>query len=498
MRVAHYLVRNPSGLFYFRLRVPADLVPLVGRRLVKRALATRCPKRAQAVALVLASRYAEAFEALRLGGAMKTKPPSIEDILSGRSGDGGDIRTWTTDEMEVGPGGLRFKGLNIRDDADQARFNDFLGHVAANLPSGPARPAEAAPEPSPERTEANGFITFSAAKEKWLQTLPANTPSKKKTRGAKLKALNDVEAFFATLPADTRPEWVRDISKHHCSELEIALLKTLDARTVENKFNVLGQFLEWARASGYLPRREGEEGVPSTGFGRVPKKDKAAANAANGAQKFRPEQLATIFDPAHYGELPQEADRWLPLICLYTGARGNEIARLELADIYEDEFGINVFDISFVGDDKSIKGKDSARTTPIHPDLIALGLLERVERLKAEGEAKLFPALTFNAQNGPANAPMTAFTRYLRALGVKARGNGTVGVHSFRDTVLNKLKAGGVVREVRDEYTGHAYAGKPEYASAYEDPFSTVSLAKTCHPVLSFGLDIDRLGELLR
>src|SRR3546814_1935495 len=105
-------------------------------------------------------------------------------------------------------------------------------------------------------------------------------------------------------------------------------------------FIVLGQFLKWARKAGYLPKREGEEGLPSDGFGRVSQKDKAAANAANGAQKFRPDQLSVVFEPAHYGALSQEADRWLPLICLYTGARGNEIARLELADIYEDELEI--------------------------------------------------------------------------------------------------------------------------------------------------------------
>src|SRR3546814_9056722 len=112
--------------------------------------------------------------------------------------------------------------------------------------------------------------------------------------------------------------------------------------------------------------------------------------------------------------------------------------------------------MSVIGDDKSIKGPDSARLTPVHPDLVAMGLLERVARLKAEGEAKLFPVLTFNAQNGPANEPMTAFTRYLAAREVKARGTGSVGVHSFRDTVLNKLNAGGVGSEGSGEYTGRS------------------------------------------
>src|SRR3546814_64556 len=190
---------------------------------------------------------------------------------------------------------------------------------------------------------------------------PVKTPPKRKAKRAKLKALEDVQAFFEALPVPTRPNWVRDITSQLCSELEIGLLKKLDRRTVENKFIVLGQFLKWARKAGYLPKREGEEGLPSDGFGRVSKKDKAAANAANGAQKFRPDQLSVVFDPAHYGALSQEADRWLPLICLYTGARGNEIARLELADIYEDELGIPVFDISVIGDDKSIKGPEIGR-----------------------------------------------------------------------------------------------------------------------------------------
>src|SRR3546814_8510474 len=105
--------------------------------------------------------------------------------------------------------------------------------------------------------------------EKCAQTLPDKTPPKRKTKRAKLKALEDVQAFFEALPVPTRPNWVRDITSQLCSELEIGLLKKLDRRTVENKFIVLGQFLTWARKAGYLPTREREEGLPSDGFGRV-------------------------------------------------------------------------------------------------------------------------------------------------------------------------------------------------------------------------------------
>ena len=62
MRVAHYLVRGHSGLFYFRLRVPADLRPAIGRTVIKQATGTRCPRTALAVAVMLSSAYARSFK----------------------------------------------------------------------------------------------------------------------------------------------------------------------------------------------------------------------------------------------------------------------------------------------------------------------------------------------------------------------------------------------------------------------------------------------------
>jgi hypothetical protein len=35
MRLAHHLLRHASGVFHFRLVVPADLQPLLGRRVIK-------------------------------------------------------------------------------------------------------------------------------------------------------------------------------------------------------------------------------------------------------------------------------------------------------------------------------------------------------------------------------------------------------------------------------------------------------------------------------
>src|SRR3546814_20117350 len=121
MRVAHYLNRNPAGLFYVRLRVPPDLWEALGGRVIKRAAGTRSSRSAQAIAVLLSARYAQIFATLRRGGAM-AKPPSLEDILSGRSGEGGDIRTWNTDDMEGSTRGVRLKGMKISDDDDKTTF----------------------------------------------------------------------------------------------------------------------------------------------------------------------------------------------------------------------------------------------------------------------------------------------------------------------------------------------------------------------------------------
>lgn len=82
-----------------------------------------------------------------------------------------------------------------------------------------------------------------------------------------------------------------------------------------------------------------------------------------------------------------------------------------------------------------------------------LGLLKQVEQLKAASEAMLFPKLSFDAKNGPAGRTQHAFSRYLVELGIKARSGGRLGHQSFRDTVIGALKAAGVHREMREQYT---------------------------------------------
>jgi hypothetical protein len=50
---------------------------------------------------------------------------------------------------------------------------------------------------------------------------------------------------------------------------------------------------------------------------------------------------------------------------------------------------------------KHLKRSDYSRVVPIHPFLIDLGLLDRIERLRAVGKTRLFPGWTAHtSKNG--------------------------------------------------------------------------------------------------
>jgi len=105
------------------------------------------------------------------------------------------------------------------------------------------------------------------------------------------------------------------------------------------------------------------------------------------------------FEPFHY---------WMPVLAYYTGARLGELCQLHLADFKVTDNGVHFIEITEAMDavqssrpeermgPKSLKNKDSEREVPIHPELIRLGLLEYVGRLRSEGFRRLFPELTYS------------------------------------------------------------------------------------------------------
>lgn len=491
MRVAHYLVRGTTGRFYVRLKVPSDLQSLLGCKVIKRATTTTCARVATACALVMQAGYAQVFAALRNDGM----GPELDELLKMLKGK--PIRELTLQGVKL-PGGVELGRVEINDDRDRVLFQETVRDLLALDPLAAAVEGvvpRSAPRPTrpvgSERSSVPVGITLADAREKYLLGIQGKNVGK--TIVQKRKALVDLELFLAGQRKNGRPVLLQELTRLDFADWflhEQSLGRVITY--IANRFSVCVTFLDWAQTSGLYPVGDN----PAEGHARVSKQVKKQRAKTHGSQAFSAEQVQRVFDPENFRQLKGDAAKWIPLILLYTGARSNEVARLELEDCREED-GIPIFHFTWLGEHKSLKTDASDRKTPVHPDLIALGLWERVRRLKAAGEAKLFPDLTFDAKNGPAGRAQHAFSRYLVKLGIKARGGGRVGHHSFRDTVIGALKANGVHRELREEYTGHELSDRQEHAHAYETEFAPRALAEACHPVLHWGLRLGRsdLGE---
>ena len=119
------------------------------------------------------------------------------------------------------------------------------------------------------------------------------------------------------------------------------------ASTAANYLNDVKTLLRWAAEAGRLPANPAE-GV------RAPKRKRKAADRR---LPFSDEEARLILEKAR--EL-RGADRWMPWLLAFTGARVEEVAQALVADVRERD-GIVYLDINAEGAGKSLKNAGSAR-----------------------------------------------------------------------------------------------------------------------------------------
>ncbi len=143
------------------------------------------------------------------------------------------------------------------------------------------------------------------------------------------------------------------------------------------------------------------------------------------------------------------------MLALFTGARRTELATLQAADVSKDE-ATGHWTLAIYADPdagKRLKTKASARTIPVHRELLRLGFLTMVEIASERGsDSWLFPAVS---QAAGAKAWTKWFGRYLNDLGINA---GRQGMHALRHNFKDALRAGGVQEDLSDALTGHSAA----------------------------------------
>lgn len=178
--------------------------------------------------------------------------------------------------------------------------------------------------------------------------------------------------------------------------------------------------------------------------------------------QFYEDDLQAIFEWKNYKTYAKKPDYfWGPLICLYTGMRPEEITTLEVKNIRQDD-GIYFFQV------KDAKTPAGVRPIPIHSQLIKLGLLDYIERVKPK--EKLFWYLK-DGHNGTKKNLSRNFSLYLEDIEVKQDDN---CFYSLRHTVITRLVARNVNNSTIYTLSGHVSDKSTHYNYLHELPLKTL------------------------
>ncbi|QJD31393.1 integrase [Methylococcus geothermalis] len=208
----------------------------------------------------------------------------------------------------------------------------------------------------------------------------------------------------------------------------------LSASTVNGHLGSLSALFNWAIADPHY----GLERNPCNGC-RLPDESVVAELRQQSADKpFSPEQLKTFFESeAARTGVDTAYKYWIPLIQLYTGARIGEICQLTPGDIVRLPGGIPAFRL--VAANARLSGMRKLRLVPVHPRLIALGLLEHAEHLR--GRDTLWPGLNIPRLGSKGQNFGMWLNRHLNMLGLKREGRRS---DVFRATFQAYLRRAGV------------------------------------------------------
>lgn len=520
MRLAHHLLRHVSGVFHFRLIVPADLQPLLGRRVIKQSLRTRDPTLARWWAYTLGARYAQIFATARSRGSAMAKEPTEDDVavppkrrdVQLRMGTGNEVLNYVCEVRA--DGSMRFEA---KDEADHARMMAALKEakeIPARLAQAPPQPSSASASPDVEGLagviEALGA---SLAQSLSGHVAPASasapvvaTPSRPRAIGlAADQWLKSIEAETIRKTLTIKSAAIMGFARHvgvkkpmhevqredvH-SWVEALRASGLQTPTLVNKTSYLRGFFTWAVQAGHYPRFPKDEN-PAMGHVVFRKREKLKRKAL-GFRAFTQEQIQALYAPEALAMLSEGA-RWGAVIGLYTGARVSEVGQLALADFAVVD-GVPCLTITDEGEGQSIKNEASRRTIPIHPDLLTLGLMERVEQLRKKDETRLFPKVKVGAVNGQGQWLSKAFTRHIEAVGITKPAKGKYGFHSLRKTAIQTMKSAKVPLEWRCAYVGHDL--DEEHVETYSGEYGPKEMREIVSTGLCWGLNICALRSKL-
>lgn len=282
--------------------------------------------------------------------------------------------------------------------------------------------------------------SLTALFEKWRDAVKDRRP---KTVADFKSTVDRFAAFINHKPA-------ADIKRADVKAYRDHLLQNegLDYRTVEKKLALLCAVFQLAVDDDELETNPAARiKVPKP---RVPKISRLP---------YSLEDMQRILSSPLYtkGERPRggagEAAVWLPLLGMFTGAREEELCQLMVDDIQKAP-GLGYYlSIADLSEEQQVKTPQSRRRVPMHSGLVRAGLIRYVEKLRNEGVKRLFPHLKPDVQGKWSGNWSKWWGRYARqVIGITDRKK---VFHSYRHSFTDACDLAGIEEKIQDILIGH-------------------------------------------
>ena len=510
MLLASHLRHSRHGIYYFRIVLPDPIAAVLGQRELVRSLGIRSPKLARQSGYQLSLQVAPILE--RLQRIVAIDPNSInpkdikklivEGLVFQPDGSVKTDRIKTSDDPVVAEREMKALSdtanawarvhnftANLSDDEFAKRKAEAMKLRDEMLAMAAASQPVAAPTPAPVPAT---VVSMPVRPATLRQCFDAYLASKKRISESSLIAYRGSFELFAKLSGG-ESRMVHEITEvefmefndalafvpAHATKRGIELKRSADmienppvgkdkagnpveydaisGNTANLHLTNLQGFFDYAINSG---RRNGDNP-----FVKLPRH--SDGEDVGGADGFDEHELRAIFNSEPLMQAKRPSQFWTPLLALYTGARLNELACLELADFVEEK-GIPCISIRYVPRAKPntiehnskkkaarrVKTASSIRLVPLHPDLFEIGIEAYMDDIRAIGAERFFPTLPPDTKGKRERRLSHDGNAYLKKVGVHIPRKKVM--HSFRDTVCEMLSVPDMDDVRADQWTGHA------------------------------------------
>jgi len=431
MPIATHTGRRTSGIYYMRFRVPKDLIPTVGKPQILYSLRTKDAREAKRLSFLHSYEMECYFNDLRHSLRNNTPVPQRDFTVIPNGIDAAPVRTTVQtvpSSSDARPTPKTPKKMFPFSDIWERYKNESRLSVGSIADF---------------RTHITRFIAY-------LGDRDISEYTKEDIRRYKDLMLEFPAYVYNLNEIKDFDKFVEDKKRKNPNYRRIAIT------TVKHKcVGVIKSVFAYAYENGYIAINPADS---------ITVLERKQTSSSSKRLPFSDNELSAIFSSSFYASkekyrgLMKEDRRdyqLLVLMGLLTGARLQEIARLELSDIGQENGIYYAYIHGEEGTSRTVKTASSVRRIPLHSKLLDFGFAEYIQRLKAKGRRYLFPTL-FDRKEIRGNVGhyfSKWFARFLNRLLIT---DASKCFHSFRHTLKRKMRNAGIPPQIYDAYQGHS------------------------------------------